>query len=256
MNWLLVGVLFTLAFCTIKGYQKGFIRVAFSLVSFFLVIAFVTWAEPYISDYLENNTGIYTAIQEKCEEQLKKSVENGANAEEKEQATQDVENAGESTGADPSAEEGNEPKSSLEMAGIVLPKAWEQQLIDHGIGVADQFLENSGVYTQIAEILAHYIISGIAFFLAYVIAVVLLKVISRLLNLVSRLPVIHGVNKMLGVAAGFIQGMLYVWLFFYLIAICCTSSFGIQMNRYIDQSSLLTWLYNNNPLLGLLMWFL
>lgn len=77
MNWLLVGVLFTLAFCTIKGYQKGFIRVAFSLVSFFLVIAFVTWAEPYISDYLENNTGIYTAIQEKCEEQLKKSVENG-----------------------------------------------------------------------------------------------------------------------------------------------------------------------------------
>ena len=167
MNWLLVGVLFTLAFCTIKGYQKGFIRVAFSLVSFFLVIAFVTWAEPYISDYLENNTGIYTAIQEKCEEQLKKSVENGANAEEKEQASQDVENTGEDTGADPNAEEGNEPKSSLEMAGIVLPKAWEQQLIDHGIGVADQFLENSGVYTQIAEILAHYIISGIAFFLAY-----------------------------------------------------------------------------------------
>ena len=233
MNWLLVGVLFTLAFCTIKGYQKGFIRVAFSLVSFFLVIAFVTWAEPYISDYLENNTGIYTAIQEKCEEQLKKSVENGANAEEKEQASQDVENTGEDTGADPNAEEGNEPKSSLEMAG-----------------------NSKTAGTQIAEILAHYIISGIAFFLAYVIAVVLLKVISRLLNLVSRLPVIHGVNKMLGVAAGFIQGMLYIWLFFYLIAICCTSSFGIQMNRYIDQSSLLTWLYNNNPLLGLLMWFL
>ena len=48
----------------------------------------------------------------------------------------------------------------------------------------------------------------------------------------------------------------FLWLFFYLIAICCTSSFGIQMNRYIDQSSLLAWLYNNNPLLGLLMWFL
>ena len=128
MNWLLVGVLFTLAFCTIKGYQKGFIRVAFSLVSFFLVIAFVTWAEPYISDYLENNTGIYTAIQEKCEEQLKKSVENGANAEEKEQASQDVENTGEDTGADPNAEEGNEPKSSLEMAGIgtAADRSWDR----------------------------------------------------------------------------------------------------------------------------------
>lgn len=255
MNWLLVGVLFTLAFCTIKGYQKGFIRVAFSLVSFFLVIAFVTWAEPYISDYLENNTGIYTAIQEKCEEQLKNSVENGAGTQEKEQASQNAENVDESTGVDPDTEE-NVRQGGLEMGGIVLPKAWQQQLIDHGIGVADQFLENSGVYTQIAEILAHYIISGIAFFLAYVIAVVLLKVISRLLNLVSRLPVIHGVNKMLGVAAGFIQGMFYIWLFFYLIAICCTSTFGIQMNRYIDQSSLLVWLYNNNPLLTLFMWFL
>lgn len=238
MNWLLVGVLFTLIFCTIKGYQKGFIRVAFSLVSFFLIIAFVTWAEPYICDYLETNTGIYTAIQEKCEEQMKNSIEKSANGQE--QTIQDGQGA---------------QSASLEMAGIILPEAWKKQLVAQGIGVADQLLESSGVYTQIAETLAHFIISGIAFFLAYIMAVLLMRIISRVLNLVSHLPVIHGVNKMLGVMAGFIQGIFYIWLFFYLIAICCTSSFGIQMNEYINESTLLVWLYNNNPLLGVLTWF-
>lgn len=235
MNWLLVGVLFTLIFCTIKGYRKGFIRVVFSLVSFFLIIAFVTWAEPYICDYLETNTGIYTAIQEKCEERMKTSIEESVN--EPEQTIQD--------------EQGTQP-TSLEMAGIILPDAWKKQLVAQGIGVADQLLESGGVYTQIAEMLAHFIVSGIAFFLAYIMAVLLMRIISRVLNLVSHLPVIHGVNKMLGAAAGGIQGMFYIWLFFYLIAICCTSSFGIQMNEYINESGVLLWVYNNNPLLEIL----
>ena len=250
MNWLLVGVLFTLIFCTIKGYQKGFIRVAFSLVSFFLVIAFVVWAEPYISSYLEKNTEISETIQQKCEEQLRISAQNNTEQQDLVQQGEEGQNSDQQM-----AENQNAQAESLKVAGIILPKALEQPLVAQGIGAADQILESSGVYAEIAKTLAHFIISGISFFLAFIVAVILVRAISGILNLVSHLPIIHGVNKMLGIAAGFVQGIFYVWLFFYLIAICCTSSFGMLMNRYIDQSSFLTYLYQNNLLLQILMQF-
>lgn len=231
MNWLLVGVIFTLIFCTIKGYTKGFIRVAFSLVSFFLVIAFVIWATPYISGYLEKNTEVYGVIQQKCEERLQISGGNVI----QEQAQTETDN--------------------LELAGIVLPKALQEQLLGEGVEAANNLLESSGLYAEVAGTLAHFIVSGISFFLALIVALLLKHIIFGILNLVSHLPIIHGINKVLGIAAGFVQGLFYVWLFFYLVAVCCASSFGMLMNQFIAQSSFLTYLYNNNLLLQILIQF-
>lgn len=231
MNWLLAGVLFVLIFCSIKGYRKGLLRVAFSLVSFFLSLAFVMWATPYISDFLEKNTEIYTTVQEKCEESLRSSTE----AEAQEQIESNA--------------------NALEDTGIALPQGLQEKLIGESLEVAGELLDGAGIYTKLADNLAHFIVSGISFFIAWIIASILLRAISGILNLVSHLPIIHGINKMLGVGAGLVEGLFYVWLFFYLITICCTSNFGRIMIRFIDQSKFLTYLYDHNALLQILMYF-
>ena len=231
MNWLLVGVLFVLICCSIKGYRKGLLRVVFSLVSFFLSLVFVMWITPYISNFLEKNTQIYLVLQEKCEESLRGSTE------------------------DEIEEEGNNRSEQLEIAGIILPKKLQEQLLGEGIEVADDLLESTGIYTKLANNLAHFIVSGISFFIAWMIAFLLLHLISGILNLVSHLPIIHGMNKALGIGAGFIEGLFYVWLFFCLITICCTSDFGKIMTRFIDESAFLTYLYNHNVLLQIWMYF-
>lgn len=231
MNWLLVGVLFVLIFCSIKGYRRGLLRVVFSLVSFFLSLAFVMWATPYITEFLEENTQIYTTIQEKCEENLRISAE------------------------DSMQEQGENSAEQMEVSGIKLPQGLQEQLIGEGIEAADDLLDSAGIYTKLADNLAHFIVSGISFFAAWIIASILIHIISGILNLVSHLPIIHGMNKTLGVVAGFIEGLFYVWLFFYLITICCASDFGKIMIRFIDESVLLTYLYNHNALLQILMYF-
>lgn len=215
-------------FCTIKGFHKGFIRVMFSLVSFFLVILFVNWATPYISDFIETNTSLVTTIQKSCEEKLRESASNSLTEEAQ-------------TGTD-----------SLTTAGISLPATLQEQLIGQSVNAAGELLENAGVYDQIAYSLAHFILNGISFFIALAASYILVHFISGILNLVSHLPIIHGMNKMLGIAAGAIQGLVVVWVFFYLIAICCTSDFGMLMVRYIDESIFLTYLYNNNGLLQII----
>ena len=56
MNWLLVVVLAVLALCIMNGYHKGFLRMVYSLVSWIVVLVFVTWATPYINSYIKENT--------------------------------------------------------------------------------------------------------------------------------------------------------------------------------------------------------
>lgn len=63
MNWLLVVVLAVLALCIMNGYHKGFLRMVYSLVSWIVVLVFVTWATPYINSYIKENTGIYQEIE-------------------------------------------------------------------------------------------------------------------------------------------------------------------------------------------------
>lgn len=225
MNWLLIVILAVLVIFVIHGFYKGFIRIIFSLISIILVIAFIAWSTPYISDFLENNTPIYNSIQQKCETHIHEKVE--ANTEESIENSADV----------------------LVVAGITLPTSIQKRLIDESVGAADELLESTGLYTQVANTMAGFMVTGIAFLIALLAALVVMHIIGKLLNLFSKLPIIRGINRFLGLFAGLIQGLIVVWIFMYLVAVCCTNNFGQIMTGLINQSHFLTYLYNNNGVL-------
>lgn len=232
MNWLLIIVLIGMAICIWNGYRKGFLRILLSLVSIVVTVIFVTIATPYISEYLENHTSISKAIEEKCLEYIELSAEEKLEG------------------------EAEDKQKLLEEAGLSLPSGIWEELVSSGTHAADQVLEETGVYTSLAQTMASFIVNGIAFFIALIIAIIVMAILVRVLNLVSKVPVIKQANHILGVAAGFVQGVLYLWLFFYLVAVTCTSEFGLMMIDYIYKSNLLTYLYNNNLLLYIIMGYL
>ena len=75
MNWVLLLVLLILGYNIIRGYRKGFLRIVYSLVSWVIVLTFVTVATPYINTYLMEHTTLYEKIEQQCSEQIKRSVE-------------------------------------------------------------------------------------------------------------------------------------------------------------------------------------
>lgn len=229
MNWLLIIIVVGLAFCILHGYKKGFIRILFSLVSIILAIAFVTLATPYICSYLENHTPLKANIEEKCLEHIQLSAK------------------------DKMGSEADSQEKTLSDAGITIPSGVFEKMVNQGVNTADYALEKTGAYQTLASSLAHFIVNGIAFFAAFVIATIALFIIARLLNLIAMLPLIRNVNHLLGVIAGFVQGMVLIWLFMYLVAVCCTSSFGVMMLDYINKSMILSYLYNHNLVLYLIM---
>ena len=232
MNWLLVVVLVILAGHTIKGYRRGFLRVLFSVASLLITVLFVAWATPYVSNFLKENTKIYQKVETKCEQKVRKDT--------KEQIVQKEEK---STGL-------------LEEYGIRLPKSIEEKLFGNVEKGADGVLETSGVYKAMAEPLAQLAVDGIAFFVSLIVCAIsstppircsmIAHLIGGVLDIASELPVIKGINQVLGLGAGLLYGLLLVWLFFYFVAVMQAFPFGQSLLAMIQQSEFLTALYEDN----------
>ncbi|MBO5372825.1 MAG: CvpA family protein [Lachnospiraceae bacterium] len=236
MNGLEIVVIGIIALCAYAGYRRGFLRVIYSLMSWILVLGFVTWSTPYITEYLEEKTELKAYIQEKCLEHIEQSAE-----------AKIEQNA---------LEISTDTQKEMSEIGIWLPESIMEKFSESSMQTAELLFEESGIYTEIADTIAHFIIEGIAFFAALLTASIVTRYLASALDLVSYLPIIKGANKMLGVAAGLLKGLIIIWLGFYIITICAASDIGNQLLAYIEESSFLPYLYNHNILLEIIMIFL
>lgn len=224
MNWVWIIVIIIMLWSIGRGRRKGLIGIAYSLLSIALAILFVTLATPYITEYLEQHTTLSAQIELRCEEYVKNAAQKN---------TKDMQE--------------KEIKKLSPVENSVLT-----DILDLGMGTMGNVLEESGAYTAMAKQLAHFIINGIAFFLALLLSAVCLYFLGRLLNLAARLPLLREVNHFFGTIAGAAQGILLVWLLFYFVTVCCTSETAGFILEDIRRSRILTWLYQNNMLLYLI----
>lgn len=235
MNGLLIAVLVILIGATVIGYWRGFVRIAFSLIAMILMIVLVSWFTPYVTDFFKENTSIYEELAEKCARKIQESAE---------------------TQAQNSADYTGEAGEAGSLAGIQLPEIWTEQILQKAGAAVNQLTEESGIYQAAGAYIADWVIRGISFFAAFFLIAILLRLVVGLLDIVARLPVIKGVNRLLGGAAGFLQGLLVVWLLLFLITIACTSQLGQTMLGYVRDSELLTYLYQHNGILYFLNFML
>ena len=154
------------------------------------------------------------------------------------------------------AQESEEKETVLENYGITLPEHIEESLIGKIQKGADYTLEKSGIYEEMAREMADFINYGIAFFAALIICAILMHFLQDMLDIVSKIPILKGVNKTLGVAAGLLQGLIIIWLFFYLLTLFQNVGWGEMLLSMIQESRFLTVLYENNILLYIITLFL
>ena len=137
-----------------------------------------------------------------------------------------------------------------------MPDKIMEKILDRAAGTADEFLEESGIYTQLAHEIASFVTQGIAFLVALIIAWLIVHIISHLLGIVSHIPIIKGLNQFLGLFAGGVYGLLMIWVAFCIVAVCSTGNAGQMIGALIHESRILTFLYNYNPVLLFLVKYL
>lgn len=204
----------------------------YSLVSWFVVLVFVIWSKPYINSFLLENTTLYEKIEVHCEEKIRENAEG-------------------KTG-----EVLTDKSSELAELGIKLPDAMLGNLIEKTAGTADELLQFSGMYTQMAKAMAGFVVEGISFLIALIAAWIVVHMISQMLGIVSKIPILSGANRFFGLFAGGVYGLVLVWIAFYIIALCSTSEFGRAIISYIYESDLLKFLYENNIVLTVMLHYI
>ncbi len=89
-----------------------------------------------------------------------------------------------------------------------------------------------------------------AFLLLAVLSIVhhLLSVVFFSAKMVSKLPIVHWLDKLLGVVAGALETVVILWTIYTLIILFDTGMVGQQILLYTEESSVLSWLYQHNYL--------
>lgn len=220
MNILLILVIAMFILCVFNGYKKGFLKTAFSLVSWILVLALCDYASPIVTQMLIEKTDVEVAVQVAVDAEINKIITN----------------AFESSNV-----------ADLEAA---LPAELKTALL--GEGVSLQEIITSGVVLDTSSL-----VNGIVGILGFVITVIVLRVIMMLvelaLGIISKLPLIGPMDKFLGVACGAAKGIIWCWIILAGVSALALTGVNTEFMAYISQSEILTWLQDNNLLLNLIV---
>ena len=245
-NFVLIMVLVIFGGCFYMGSRKGLVRTVFGLFSSIVVLLTGTVISPIISNQLRNNDKIFNAISTRIE----KSLENyGKNGKRDEQSVDKKKTKGKKS-------KGKKNRELINADDIYVPyklltgnQAVEEIITDilknEHIKKAREDVQKE-VNHRVAIYLTGIVIDSGTFILVYFILSVGLLVLGKVLNIISKLPVINELNRMVGGIVGIFQGLVIVWLIFTLMMVFIEKPFIQEGMRQIEENAFLRILYESN----------
>lgn len=245
-NFVLIMVLVIFGGCFYMGSRKGLVRTVFGLFSSIVVLLTGTVISPIISNQLRNNDKIFNAISTRIE----KSLENyGKNGKRDEQSVDKKKTKGKKSKSKKSRELINADDIYVPYKLLTGNQAVEEIITDilknEHIKKAREDVQKE-VNHRVAIYLTGIVINSGTFILVYFILSVGLLVLGKVLNIISKLPVINELNRMVGGIVGIFQGLVIVWLIFTLMMVFIEKPFIQEGMRQIEENAFLRILYESN----------
>jgi len=215
MNWLLIIVVAILVINAFIGMKAGMIKTIFSLCSMIVALMLTLWLSPHVNDYMRGNDKIYNAVSEKVEKVL------------------------------PLIDKTTDKNKQVSMIdGLSLPKSIKNALIENNNVQVYKQLAVNNFKDYVKGYVTGIVINALAFFLTFIVLFILLWILCIALNVISKLPVLNQINKMAGIVAGLIHGVVLVWVLFILITVFSSSDLGQKAMTMIAENKFLSLLYN------------
>lgn len=222
LTWFGIVILLILILFIWMGYRRGFTR---EIVSFFFVFLSLSlaWAiNPYINDFLISETPVYSTIQETCTDFVQKQ-------------SSDLENEMES--------------SSQFIDGLNLPEILRKNIEKNNNTENYAELSVNTLTEYVSGYLARTIVNGLSYVLAYILATIGIRIVVYILNLIAGLPILKTANKLTGGLVGFVKGLVFIWILFLILTVLCSTEIGKTSLELIEKDSLLSVIYQYDPLI-------
>ena len=226
-TWLGIAVLALIAAACIMGFRKGFVKEIVSV--FFMLISFLlVWAvNPYVNTFVKEYTPVYDTIQDKCQTMVSEQIGNKKTLDKEEQ---------------------NQVMENME-----LPDLLKNALVENNTAETYRYLAVSTFTEYISDSLAVMAVNGISFLISFVLSAAVIKLLGFILNVLTKLPVINGINKIAGAAVGGIKCIIFIWIAFLVLTLLCNTTLGQQGMALIQQDAFLNFLYSQNVFVNVFM---
>ena len=239
----------------IRGYRRGLIKSLASVISLVASLALVSFVTPYVSQFLQEQTPVYTYVMERCQESFTVTL-NEADEKTTESETEE---------GDVSLKKGNNNDTVGNVAGTIssqlqknaieelsLPSVLKNLLIRNNTEKIYKDLAVNSFNDYVPKFMANLIMNIISFVVTWLIVASFIWLAVMTLDVIANLPIIHGINQMLGLVLGAGQALVIVWIAFLAITVFASTAIGKQLMEMIEKNVLLNQLYNGNVFLKLL----
>ena len=239
----------------IRGYRRGLIKSLASVISLVASLALVSFVTPYVSQFLQEQTPVYTYVMERCQESFTVTLDE---ADEKTEESETEE-------GDVSLKKGNDNDTVGNVAGTIssqlqknaieelpLPSVLKNLLIRNNTEKIYKDLAVNSFNDYVPKFMANLIMNIISFVVTWLIVASFIWLAVMTLDVIANLPIIHGINQMLGLVLGAGQALVIVWIAFLAITVFASTAIGKQLMEMIEKNVLLNQLYNGNVFLKLL----
>ena len=104
----------------------------------------------------------------------------------------------------------------------------------------------NGLKEYVVAYLTDVVLNAVVYILLFMVISILMKTLVEVLNIVTKLPVIHTFNMAGGALIGFAQAILIIWLLCMVVTIFSSTSWGQTVCKAIADNGVLSMIYDNN----------
>lgn len=230
-NWFpLLAAVFILGMM-LYGHSCGFLRLAVSFAAVLITLILVRATLPAAVDRVESDPGIRAVV----EQQIREKTGIGA--------------------LDNESIDTQEAQEAV-IDGLELPESLRRALKEHNTA---EFWEKLGV-SRFQEYAANYLCRAVlrlvlGILLFFVISI-LLRVLMHVLDIFTKIPILHGLNQILGAFLGLAAALVILWILFLILGAFEKTETGSGIRAIIDRVLWLKILYDVNPVSMLVRGFL
>lgn len=244
MNLTLIFVVAILAGSVIYGYRRGFIKMTLASLVVVVALLFTGQVYPYVSNVLKNHTPAYDIAREQIQEYLDGEIRQQA-----EESMAVPELPEEVSILDQLSS--NQQRQLI--GAIPVPETIRETLAENNNQEIYRLMGVTSFSDYLSSYLAAMILNAVSYVLSFVVLYAMLRLAVYALDIMAKLPVLHAINKLGGVLVSLLFALLAVWVFFLAATAASGTAFGREVLSSVQESRFLSFLYNRNLLIDLVM---
>lgn len=222
MNYVAIAVGIMMLICLGHGYVRGLFRTVVFLGAGVGAMLLSVYVGPHVGTALSQYTKIDEGIQQHIAEEFSIDVHQQATTK-------------------------NEEMELIE--GLPCTEFMKMLLVSNNYDQIYDDWKVEGFYDYVVTCIVKVIMNCLGFVLMEIIIGIGFFILSRSVQFVTEIPIVHGIDKIGGVAVGMLEALALIWSFFIAVSIFSGTSWGISFMDQINQSKMLTFLYENNWLI-------